>query len=341
MLSLIFRLIVCVRNKMFDKGWLRSQSFPIPIICVGNLAVGGTGKTPHVEYILRLLHQNGYHVAMLSRGYGRKTKGYILAQNGQHTADEIGDEPYQIMQNCPFATIAVCEKRAIGIVHLMGLSPKIDVIVLDDAYQHRYVRAGYNILLTDAARPYEHDHLLPYGRLREPASSAKRADAVIVTKCRDNHRLHRPQLLDHQMLFYSQIAYVAAHKWGSLSETIDMKGMSVLLLTGIANPQPLLDYVEIECGAREVTLLSYHDHHRFTTSDAQRIMETFENCNADILLTTQKDASRLYPILPLFPSTLVDALAVQPITVKVSTDENNKSFNQTILDYVSTNKRNC
>ena len=176
------------RAWLYDHGVLASQGFGVPVICVGNLAVGGTGKTPHVEYLLRLLHHNGYSVAMLSRGYGRHTKGYILADAARHGAADIGDEPYQILHNCPFATVAVCEKRVYGIAQLLKLSTPPDVIVLDDAYQHRQVRAGLNILLTCANRLYTHDHLLPWGRLREPARAARRAQLIVVTKCAENER---------------------------------------------------------------------------------------------------------------------------------------------------------
>ena len=160
-LSLLWGLVVFVRNQLFDYGLLKSQSFGVPLICVGNIAVGGTGKTPHVEYLLHLLHEQGYRVAMLSRGYGRRTRGYLLA-NLQHTAADIGDEPFQISRNCPFAQVAVAEKRVIGIRQLMALPNPPQVIVLDDAFQHRYVRAGLNILLTDAHRLYTTDHLLPW-----------------------------------------------------------------------------------------------------------------------------------------------------------------------------------
>ena len=167
-LSLLWAMVAWLRGKLFDWGVLPSRSFPLPVICVGNLAVGGTGKTPHVEHLLRLLHAEGYRVAMLSRGYGRRTKGFRLARPG-HTAAHIGDEPLQMMRNCPFATIAVCESRVEGMRRLLELPDAPQVVVLDDAYQHRYVRAGLNILLTEASRLYTTDHLLPWGRLREPA----------------------------------------------------------------------------------------------------------------------------------------------------------------------------
>lgn len=340
LLSLVWALIVYVRNRLFDRGWLRQRSFPLPVICVGNLAVGGTGKTPHVEYLLRLLHAEGYRVAMLSRGYGRRTKGYLLAREGLHTARDIGDEPYQMLKNCPFATVAVCEKRVVGIERLLQLKDAPDVIVLDDAYQHRYVKAGLNILLTDAARPYHKDHLLPYGRLREPATAAKRADLVIVTKCRETPPQSAPALLPHQQLFYSRIVYGQPRRTDGTEADVTVEGRSVLLLTGIANPQPLKEFEETEQGAAQVTLLAFRDHHAYTAADVRKIEQAFLEAKADLVLTTQKDAARLSAVWPLFSAPLKARLYVQPIEVAITAAENQESFNQTILEYVRKNKRN-
>ena len=341
-LATVWYVVARLRGWLFDKGWIKSYSFSIPIICVGNLAVGGTGKTPHVEYLLRLLHQEGYRVAMLSRGYGRKTKGYILANPMQHTAADIGDEPFQMMHNCPFATIAVCEKRVIGIQKLLKLQPTIDVIVLDDAFQHRYVKAGYNILLTDAHRLYTHDHLLPWGRLREPAQAAKRAQAIVVTKCEQGIQ---PKLAvaDQQQLFYSHIVY------GQLL-TPDMqpipgfslKGQRILLIVGIANPTPLVNYLKGEGAAVEV--IAFADHHAFTTKDIANINLRWQQKQCTLALTTQKDMTRLLPMLPHLNEHLTNNLMVQPITVDIVTGtslQHKTSFNQTILQYVRTNQRNC
>lgn len=354
-LSLLWGMVVFVRNQLFDHGLLKSQSFGVPVICVGNIAVGGTGKTPHVEYLLHLLHQQGYRVAMLSRGYGRRTRGYVLA-NEHHTAADIGDEPFQISRNCPFAQVAVAEKRVTGICRLLDQDNPPQVIVLDDAFQHRYVKAGLNILLTDARRLYTDDHLLPWGRLREPASSARRAQVVVVTKCVGGNRPELP-LQQGQHLFYSQIKYAALQPFdrqstiladNSAQETECYANRSVLLIAGIANPLPLVDYVSDQ-GAQNVTTLSFADHHAFTVKDALRINQAWQKLMADsapdarppLAITTQKDATRLQTLIPHLAPTLRRALCVQPITVEIS--ENaiySPTFNQIIIHYVSQNSRN-
>lgn len=182
-ISWIYGMGVRLRNKLFDWGYYRSKSFDVPVVCVGNLAVGGTGKTPHTEYLIKLLQQTGTNVAMLSRGYKRKSKGYVLATE-ETDVKRIGDEPYQIKTKFPAIRVAVDENRCHGIEQLMKLDhPKVDVVLLDDAYQHRYVKAGLNILLTDFHRLFSDDTLLPAGRLREPESGKNRAHIVIVTKC--------------------------------------------------------------------------------------------------------------------------------------------------------------
>lgn len=340
-LSLIWGSVAWLRGWMFNHGWLHSHRYPLPIICVGNLSVGGTGKTPHVEYLLHLLHNEGWQVAMLSRGYGRRTKGYILADATRHTAADIGDEPFQMMHNCPFATIAVCENRCAGIEHLLKLQPLIDVIVLDDAYQHRYVQAGYNVLLTDAHRLYTYDHLLPWGRLREPASAAKRAQAIVVTKCLPHER---PQLQTDkgQQLFYSHIVYntLLTPDMRPLPQPL-LQGQNILLIVGIANPAPLVKHLQQQ-GAN-VVVAAFADHHTFNSKDVQRINDMWQQHACTIALTTQKDMTRLLPVMPQLNIALADNLLVQPISVQIEsvhTQPNDLSFNQTIIQYVRTNQRN-
>lgn len=342
-LSIIWAVVVKVRAWLFDVGVFKQTSFPIPIICVGNLSVGGTGKTPHVEYLLRLLHAEGYHVAMLSRGYGRKTKGFLLG-NAQTTAAEMGDEPYQVSQNCPYATVAVCEKRVVGVERILQLRPETDVIVLDDAYQHRYVKAGLNVLLTDSHRLYTHDHLLPWGRLREPSSASRRAQVVVVTKCQRNERPVLPIAAD-QRLYYSQIVYADLERVGRNAEQIcstnACKSQRVLLIAAIANPAPLREWL-LSQGASEVVLAEFRDHHAFDKGDAQHIQQLWTDNQCQIAVTTQKDIERLGAIKHLLPQSLQDNLFVQPITVKVDAAQNNQiSFNQTILQYVRTNQTDC
>lgn len=339
-LSLVWHAVASARSWLFDKGVLEQRSFPTPTICVGNLAVGGTGKTPHVEYILRLLHNEGYNVAMLSRGYGRRTKGFVLAERERSTAADVGDEPFQVMHNCPFATVAVCEKRVVGMERLERLRPKVDVVVLDDAFQHRYVKPGLSILLTDANRLYTHDHLLPWGRLREPQSAARRADVLVVTKCTAGERPSLPKL-DRQSLFYSRISYgnplFADAKDGG--EQPCLKGKRVLLIAAIANPQPLMHHLQ-ETGA-EVTLAEFRDHRNFTPADAERINRQWQTAGCEVAVTTQKDISRLRAIYPHLDKNICDNVVVQPIRVEIENGERNSlSFNQIIIDYVRANKRN-
>lgn len=342
-LSLLWAMVAWLRGKLFDWGVLPSRSFPLPVICVGNLAVGGTGKTPHVEHLLRLLHAEGYRVAMLSRGYGRRTKGFRLARPG-HTAAHIGDEPLQMMRNCPFATIAVCESRVEGMRRLLELPDAPQVVVLDDAYQHRYVRAGLNILLTEASRLYTTDHLLPWGRLREPASAARRAQAVVVTKCRSG-QWPDLKVAPGQLLYYSRIAYGALLGWSgdAGSAAPDVCGACVLLLTGIAHPEPLRQHL-LERGAAEVVCLSFPDHHAFDRRDAARINRSFAQLRGGCVVTTQKDAVRLQAIAAHLDAALLDRLYVQPITVELSASPRaaggSPTFNQMILQYVANHSRN-
>lgn len=258
-----------------------------------------------------------------------------------HTATDIGDEPFQMMHNCPFATIAVCEKRVVGIQRLLKLQPAIDVIVLDDAFQHRYVKAGYNLLLTDAHRLYTHDHLLPWGRLREPSCAAHRAQAIIVTKCESNQR-PTIDIADNQELFYSRIVYgeLLTPDMQAMPH-LSLEGQRILLIAGIANPTPLVQYLEEKGAAVEV--VAFADHHAFTTKDVARINRLWQEKQCNLALTTQKDMTRLLPWLSHLDEPLASNLLVQPITVRIAsaTDANNKeSFNQTILQYVRTNQRN-
>lgn len=339
-LSLVWHAVASVRSWLFDKGVLEQRSFATPTICVGNLAVGGTGKTPHVEYILRLLHNEGYNVAMLSRGYGRRTKGFVLADPEHSTAADVGDEPFQVMHNCPFATVAVCEKRAVGMERLEQLRPEVDVVVLDDAFQHRYVKPGLSIVLTDAHRLYTHDHLLPWGRLREPQSAARRADVLVVTKCTGGERPPLPKL-DRQSLFYSRISY-GNPQFADAKEDGEkpvLKGKKALLIAAIANPQPLVAHLR-KMGA-EVTLVEFRDHRNFTPADAQRINSQWEAAGCEVAVTTQKDISRLRSVYPYLDKNISGSVIVQPIRVEIENSEHNTlSFNQIIIDYVRANKRN-
>ena len=351
-LSWLYGLGVCLRNKLFDWGWLRSKSFDVPVICVGNLAVGGTGKTPHTEYLIKLLLREKLHVATLSRGYKRKSKGYVLAA-GDSNVRQIGDEPYQIKNKFPGIRVAVDEDRCHGIGQLLKLdNPPVDVVLLDDAFQHRYVKAGLNILLTDYHRLLCEDALLPAGRLREPASGKNRAQIVIVTKCPEtikpidfNIIAKRLRLFPYQQLYFSRFRY------GTLTPLFPEKtdnrreGFSslsgdeqVLLVTGIASPAPLVQ--EVKSHTPHVTLLAFDDHHDFSPKDLQMVEEQFLQWDEKkrLIITTEKDAARLLHH-PALSETLKPYIYVLPIEIEFLQNQQH-IFNQNIIGYVRKDSRN-
>lgn len=300
----IYGGIVRLRNFLFDRGILSSKHFPVPMICVGNLALGGTGKTPHVEYLIRLLSPH-YRVAVLSRGYKRKTKGYLLADT-RATSETIGDEPYQLKRKFPQLIVAVAEKRQEGMRQLLALPTKErpEVVVLDDAFQHRYVTPSLSILLTDSHRLYSRDHLLPVGRLREPASGVRRADAVIVTKCdtlpsaTDREALRKELgLQEAQPLFCSTIRYGELQPLfpdeAPMRSLRSLHTTEVLLLTGIAHPAPLERMLRLH--TTQLHAMAFPDHHAFQEADARRIQAELirQKAQEAILIVTEKDAARL------------------------------------------------
>ena len=342
----LYGLVVMGRNLLFDAGVLRSRRFPLPVIAVGNLAVGGTGKTPHTEYLLRLL--SDYRVAMLSRGYGRRTVGFALATDSGRASD-IGDEPAQMHRKFPEVVVAVDENRREGIEILMREQDHpIEVIVLDDAFQHRYVRAGMNLLLTDYHRRFTHDFLMPVGRLREPASGKIRADIIIVTKCPENlsadeaARIRKEMALQAgQKMFFTTFGYGEAYPLFPQASPVAEQcpaGKPVLLVTGIAKPAPLRRYLEQT--AAIVTELAFPDHHNFTTIDLRRMSDALASLPQDaVVVTTEKDAERLVEMSGL-DNRLRRCLLVQPITVRFLFGQQ-EEFNQNILDYVAKDTRNC
>ena len=297
-LSIVYGGAIWVRNKLFDKKILRSASFNFPIICVGNLAVGGTGKTPMIEYLVRLLKEE-YKVATLSRGYKRKTKGFAIADVNT-TALDIGDEPMQIHEKFPDISVAVAEERVVGIPQLLQAEPQTQVILLDDAFQHREVKAGLNILLTDYNNLYTRDFLLPAGDLRDGKGSSERADIIIVTKCTPYLNVDEKQKLieeinplPQQKVFFTKIEYSSPYHLFSKNEKMMEQDSSVLLVCGIANPQPLKDVLSKYVSSYEI--LSYRDHHIFNTDDLNEIKKCFSKMDTPnkMILTTQKDGVRL------------------------------------------------
>lgn len=347
--SFLYGLGVGLRNKLFDWNIFQSKSFDVPTICIGNIAVGGTGKTPHTEYLIRLLEKK-YQVAVLSRGYKRQSKGYILADSTSNVSS-IGDEPFQIKKKFPHALVAVDEKRTRGITNLSGLkNPSIDVVLLDDAFQHRYVEAGLNILLTDYHRLFCEDALLPAGRLREPATAKNRAQIVVVTKCPEGVKPIEFNLIAKRLkLFPYQKLYFSSFRYGQLTPVFPESGIktrnlsaiqrdeNVLLVTGIASPAML--EAEIRSFTRHIKLLSFGDHHNFKNKDIKQIIDEFDRIKGKkLIVTTEKDATRLiaHPMLTDEIKTHIYAL---PIEVRILQNQED-NFNKTIIDYVGKNKRN-
>ena len=297
--SLLYALVVKVRNWCFDKKILSSTVFNLPIICVGNLAVGGTGKSPMVELLIQTLRSR-FAVAVLSRGYKRKTRGYALAGE-QTTALDIGDEPMQFHSKFPDIAVAVGEERIVAIPQLLHDRPETEVIILDDAFQHRAVSAGLNILLTDYSNLFTRDWWLPSGDLRDAPSSYSRADIIIVTKCPENLSEEERRsiaieidLRPRQQIFFTSICYGEPYRItdGENKVRID-ENMEVLLVTGIANPAPLKRWLNDH--ASTYYELAYSDHHIFTIDDLNTMIRKFNDLAAEkkVILTTEKDAVRL------------------------------------------------
>lgn len=296
--SLIYALIVTVRNWCFDKKILPSTSFNLPVICIGNLAVGGTGKSPMVELLIRLLNDR-YPIAVLSRGYKRKTRGYALA-NATTTALDIGDEPMQFHSKFPEVAVAVGEERIVAIPQLLHDRPDTRVIILDDAFQHRAVRAGLNILLTDYSNLFTRDWWLPSGDLRDAPSSYRRAEVIVVTKCPDDLDEDQRRAIateigpgPGQQVFFSAIQYGKPYHITRLDEEVVDEEVEVLLVTGIANPAPLKRWLNDH--SRTYYEIAYSDHHIFTIDDLHTITRRFSSITAGkkLILTTEKDAVRL------------------------------------------------
>lgn len=346
--SVLYGIGVRVRNLLFDRGLLRQERFPLPIICIGNLTVGGTGKTPHTEYLIRLLH-GSFRLAVLSRGYKRKSKGFVLASPASRMED-IGDEPFQMARKFPDIRVAVDGDRCEGIRRLMAPegAPDTEVVLLDDAFQHRYVQPGLSLLLMDYHRPVESDQLLPAGRLREPASGKRRADLLIVTKCPPDLSLEkckqlrqRIQPLPHQEVFFTTLAYGKLYPLfaDTPARALDtLKGQAILLVTGIASPAPLVE--EVRRHAASVTPLLFGDHHNFDATDMQQIVQQFHRLPEArrLILTTEKDASRLIGH-PQLADELKPYIYVLPIEVEFL-HKGELVFNPKIIEYVRKNSRN-
>ena len=349
-LSLLYGIILSVRNKMYDLGIFSSKEFAIPVISVGNLCVGGTGKTPHIEYLIRLL-KTEFYIATLSRGYGRKTKGFILADT-QSTAAEIGDEPMQFKRKYNNVRVAVDAKRVQGISQMLVAYPSLQTVLLDDAFQHRAVKPGVNILLSDYSKLYPHDFVLPTGTLREFRSGAIRADIIIVTKCPNillpierKRLISEIKPMPHQRVYFSYIRYgdiIPLHAAGDQKNPFPKefyfeRNYSMLLVTGIANTAPLEYYLKDK--VKNLERAKFPDHHVFSDADMESIKKIFNNIAAanKIILTTEKDAMRLKS--PEYAEALKDLpVFYMPIEIDFH-DKDKEEFNEQIIHYVRANQK--
>lgn len=347
--SWLYGLGVGVRNYLFDAEILKSKSYSIPVISVGNITVGGAGKTPHVEYLIDLLRDE-MQVAVLSRGYKRKSRGYVVADEDT-TMRDIGDEPFLIKQKFEGVYVAVDKDRCHGIDHLISDedTKDVEVILLDDAFQHRYVKPGVNILLVDYHKFINYDKLLPAGRLREPQSAKVRADIVIVTKCPKNlnpidYRVlsKAMDLKAFQQLYFTTLSYCDLKPIFNGGDTVplnEIMGENILLLTGIASPEHLqVDIMEYTRGVKLETM-AFPDHHNFTERDVERINERFAAMpSPKRIITTEKDQVRLFYLEGLSEEVKQNIYAL-PIKVEFML-EGGKIFNEKIESYVRKKSRN-
>jgi tetraacyldisaccharide 4'-kinase len=289
--SFLYGLVTAIRNTLYDLGWKKSFSFKPAIISVGNLSVGGTGKTPMIEYLVSLL-KDKYSLAVLSRGYGRNTKGYLLAEM-HDDAKTIGDEPFQFYRKYgDNLLVAVCESRVEGINRLMKRKPNLQVILLDDAFQHRSVKPLFSILLTDFSKPFFKDYLLPRGRLRESPKGSVRADVLVVTKCttvsnevESEYRLELQRYAGPKPVFFSGVGYKTPAPMNGAKQL----SKDIVLVTGIANSQPIVDYVSAHFNL--IDHFKFNDHHSYSAEDIKTIQK---KANSSVtILTTEKDIVKL------------------------------------------------
>ncbi len=335
----IYGLLTGMRNLFFDLGLLPGKSYSFPVISVGNLSAGGTGKTPHTEYLTELLREK-YKVAILSRGYKRKTRGFILATT-DHSQVEIGDEPMQYLKKFSDVAIAVDENRRRGISHIMTEKPGTEVILLDDAFQHRYVRPGLSILLTDYHHLYVDDYLIPTGLLREKAIGAKRADIIIITKTpkifspitrRNLSKQIKPG--PHQRLFFSYVSYEEPipFKLGMAKKPPAKKYNYIIMVAGVANSYPLQEHLKSICN--ELIVIDFKDHHQYTAQDFDKINREYQSIISKdkVIFTTEKDATRLdQECFAMF----LDELPFYYVPIKVKFhDCDEVRFDKLVLDYV-------
>lgn len=339
--SWIYGLIIITRNYFYDTRIFKSTEFDLPVMVIGNLEVGGAGKSPMTEFLIQTL-KPGYKIATLSRGYGRKTQGFFYADKNS-TAAMIGDEPHQFKQKFPDVTVAVCESRVVGVEKLKD---EHDLILLDDAFQHRALQAGFSILLFDFGKISQPHFLLPAGNYREPFSGKKRADVIVISKCPPQLSAEKQQqirrqmlLLPHQNLFFTSIVYLPFQPFFAAGNASFIGQKSTLfLLAGIANPQPLLQHLRKQFEA--VYLHKYPDHHQFTIKNISKLVADFNACAADkkVIITTEKDAQRLQE--PALQKALANLpVFVAPIGLNFL-DDAAPAFKQLVENYVRKHQKN-
>ena len=337
-IALLYHIVLSIRHKLYDWHILKSKRFEKPVICVGNLNLGGTGKTPHTEYLIRLL-KNDYRVATLSRGYGRHTKGFKLAGTSS-TYNDLGDEPLLYFKKYPGIQVAVDEDRVDGVTHLLW-EQGVNVVLLDDAFQHRSISAGLNILLTEYQRLYMDDYLFPAGTLRDVRSAAKRADIIVISKApKDLSKQEKQQITNklnisvNQKVYFSYLEHAALQPLNEVAKAFSPEEADgAFAFCGIGNPKPFVE--ELKKRYHAVDFLPFGDHHDYKEKDMKAVLDWFEKLDGEkkIIVTTEKDAARLTnsPYLCQFERTPLYDL---PVTVRFHEEE---KFNEEILKYVREN----
>lgn len=342
--SVIYGLITAIRNLLYDWKILNSKSFDIHTICVGNLAVGGTGKTPHVEYLIKLL-QTDFKIAVLSRGYKRKTSGFIEATSTS-TANDIGDEPLQYKTKHPQLTVCVDANRVNGVKQLLKFNQDTQVIILDDAFQHRALNCELKIVISEFTNLYINDSLMPSGYLRESKKGIERADIIIISKTPEKttaveirNLIKDLKPLAHQRLFFSWLKYGELKGFQNPNETLDTLNdlfrYRIVLFTGIANSSPMVTYLKEY--ASEVKHLEFSDHYQYTIDDMNTIKQELNLIDGGnkIIVTTEKDAMRLMDNNLL---DIANTLPLYVLPIEIDFKDKTEEFNETIINYARTNK---
>jgi len=348
--SMVFGLITGIRNFLFNTGILPSSEFYIPVICVGNITVGGTGKTPHTEYLTTLLRKN-FKVAVLSRGYKRKSRGFQIASYSSSVSD-IGDESLQVARKFPDIIVAIDRNRVHGVKTIMKEYPETEVIIMDDGFQHRKIKPGLSILLTCFERSMIKDYLMPFGNLRESINNIKRADIIIITKspayispALKKDIIKDFDIVPNQKLIFSSLIYDdplpvfnGVHPGTVLPGKADRENTGILLVTGIANPGPLKKYLQDKC--EELIHLVFPDHHSYNMKDMEKICIAFNNLKSreKLVFTTEKDAVRLREFTYI-AEPVKSSFFYIPVEVAFHNDDKNE-FDNLIVNYVRRNKRN-